>query len=46
MGSSAPGARFENITIIIIGIYAVWMAIDTDLNKAATHLQETRHRQN
>jgi len=25
---------FENITIIIIGIYAVWMAIDTDLNKA------------
>lgn len=45
MGSSAPGARFENITIITIGIYAIWMAIDTDLNKAATHLQETRHRQ-
>eukprot|EP00913_Durusdinium_trenchii_P016998 g15983.t1 len=26
---------FENVTICIIGIYAVWMAIDTDFNKAA-----------
>lgn len=25
---------FENVTICIIGIYAVWMAIDTDFNKA------------
>ena len=24
--------RFENITMAIIGIYAIWMAIDTDLN--------------
>lgn len=25
---------FENITICVIGIYAIWMAIDTDLNQA------------
>ncbi|CAE7295343.1 SCN10A [Symbiodinium natans] len=25
---------FENITMVIIGIYAIWMAIDTDLNNA------------
>lgn len=25
---------FDNITICVIGLYAVWMAIDTDLNQA------------
>ncbi|OLP76729.1 Sodium channel protein para [Symbiodinium microadriaticum] len=28
----ARSPRFENITMAIIGIYAIWMAIDTDLN--------------
>ncbi|CAJ1376440.1 unnamed protein product [Effrenium voratum] len=30
---------FENITMFIIGIYAMWMAVDTDLNRAEVILQ-------
>ncbi|CAE7302161.1 Scn11a, partial [Symbiodinium pilosum] len=30
----ARNPLFENITMLVIGLYAIWMAIDTDLNDA------------
>ena len=29
---TSMGLRFEHITMLVIGVYAIWMAIDTDLN--------------